>query len=234
MGSAAKVMVDFCGMFGFVPWNRCKICSTPNAREIVDGLLDAGTELRVVSAKLALLDPPVFIDKSSIHRHSKKCYSVRERALRRKEQSERAKADARLRVVRPGNSPAIGGPHDVLILVVYEEGTMRNPQTVARQAPEEIPAAEEAVPERKKSSLIGKIKNLFHPKASALPAVEAKLAETPDPPPPAPCPHTRQRQTPSGKQCDDCGKMLEAVFAPVGAMSRKDFFARANRFGRFG
>lgn len=63
---------------------RCKVYSTPGAEEVVNRLLDAGEELRVISAKLALKN--IFIDKSSIWRHSQKHYDVRARALRRKEE----------------------------------------------------------------------------------------------------------------------------------------------------
>lgn len=209
-------------------WQRCKICSTPGAREFVDSALDEGTELRIISAKLALQN--IFIDKSSIHRHSKRCYNVRERALRRKEEFDRTKADARLRVLWPGDSPAIGGPHDVLVFVQFEELVQRNPKTSDSLAPEN-PAGEENVPE-KKLSFFDKLGKLFHHRTET-PSAPKPLAVESDPPPAAaPCQHkTGWQEIPGGaKKCVDCGAQT-AVFTPTGAMSRKDFFSRTRRFG---
>lgn len=203
-------------------WKRCKICSTPGAREFVDGQLDNLQELRVISAKLALQN--IFIDKSSIHRHSKRCYSIRARAERKRAELHRAEAEGVLVVLWPGDPEPTIGPHDVLVTVEFEMRPMRNPQPP--QALEEISPAEKTVPEGKKASLIDKLRNLLHRKTEA--------PSPPEPPAPQPCQHKTMRETPGGPRCEDCGWQPKA-FTPVGAQSRKDYFAGhgRGRLGRF-
>jgi ribosomal protein L34E len=208
-------------------WRKCKVCST--AREFVDSLLDDGEELRVISARLALLSPPIFIDKSSIHRHSKKCYSVRERAQRRKELA-RAKPEAEIVAVWPGEVDPASGQAAVVVEIEFEQITARNPLAShldqKEEAREQV-AAEETAPEEK-PGLLDRVLESFRRKTKTEPAAKMKPAD-----PPGPCPHTRQRETPSGPKCDDCGKMLQAIHTPRGAVSRADYFSTRGR-ARFG
>jgi hypothetical protein len=192
------------------------------AREFVDSLLDDGEELRVISARLALLSPPILIDKSSIFRHSKKCYSVRERALRRKEML-RATPEAALLVVWPGDPlPAAG---DVL-LVEYEVMPLRNPEAanhaVGQQPIEEIPVTEETVTEGKKASLLDKLRNFLRPPKPLVQEQEPETLEQIQ----QRCQHD-WRPIPNGQRCIACG-FQRMEFVAIG-QSRADYFSTRGR-----
>jgi hypothetical protein len=79
------------------------------------------------------------------------------------------------------------------------------------------------------------------PPAAEQPAPDPELVAVAGPPAadPAPCPHSRVRETPAGRKCDDCSVMLEAPHVPLDSPSRADAFATREsgiriRFGRFG
>ena len=91
---------------------ECSICSCAVAapdgttvREMVDRALDEKCFLDDIAAKVNLLlaqhAPGLSIHRSSIHRHAKKCYTLRERAARLKERESESRTETRIFVEWP-------------------------------------------------------------------------------------------------------------------------------------
>jgi hypothetical protein len=223
---------------------QCKICKTPLGREVADPMLDDLQEYRVIAAKLTLATGIPF-DKNTVWRHRHRCYSLRERAALKKEQLARQRNEPRRLIVEwpaPEHRFLMDGElfdlaqlreNDVLLEIEFENLPAKNPRALAER--------------KEPMNLFEKIKELWNANEPR-PLGEPEQPETEtagritiaDPPAaPAACEHKTGLQiTPSGKQCRDCGKMLDIVFVPKNAPSRKDLdlpprFGES-RFGRCG
>ncbi len=172
-------------MLGGMSRGQCSICSCAVAapdgttvREMVDRALDEKMFLDDISAKVNLLlaqhAPGLSIHRSSIHRHAKKCYSLRQRAavLKQREATRRA---PRIVIEWPdgelttdpenetGTPPRIIAPNelreaDVLISVSFEILPVRNAPALKKEE-ETMPQPETR--QEKKDGLLARLARLF-------------------------------------------------------------------------
>jgi hypothetical protein len=105
---------------------ECKVCEKGVA-EFVDDELDKGIFLDDISAKLAQLDPPIFIHRSSIHRHKARHYLPRLR-LRMAEKKAHG-PQRRILVEWPDNPAAFGA----LAGKITDDGNVIPPNQVRRE-----------------------------------------------------------------------------------------------------
>ncbi len=238
---------------------ECSICSCAVAapdgttvREMVDRALDEKCFLDDIAAKVNLLlaqhAPGLSIHRSSIHRHAKKCYTLRERAARLKERESESRTETRIFVEWPehvlfgelagkitssdfDDADAIAPcrERDVLLTVTFEQGGQKATQNQPELKPQEPPEGEETMPEEKKTDgVLAKLYKLLtgtgdKPEQAAAPAEPPKTLEQIQ----STCQHAMSPAVDGGR-CIHCG-FQPAKWRPVG-LSRADFSASRRRF----
>ncbi len=216
----------------------------------MDAMLDEKCFLDDIAARVNLLlaerAPGLSIHRSSIHRHAKKCYSLRERAARLKERESVSRNERRIFVQWPehllfgelaGNitndadAIAAGELREadaVWISVSFETQPARNPQNQGSQRTLKPPEGEETMPEEKKDGLHVRLRKLFGQDKPAEPPA------APEPPPEetleqvqARCEHVMSPAV-AGGRCIHCG-FQPPRWQPQG-ISRADYVAARRRF----
>jgi len=232
---------------------QCSICAYgETVRETVDAMLDEKCFLDDIAAKVNLLlaerAPGLSIHRSSIHRHAKKCYTLRERAARLKERESVSRNDRRIFVQWPEHllfgelagkttsdedaiAPGQLRSRDVLLTITFEERGQKPAHPVTLK-PEEPPEGKETMPEEKQSE-----DGLFTRLARLL-TFGDKPAEQPPALEPLPevetleqvqskCEHDF-KPIPTGSRCQACGLQTNSPVVP--GISRADYFAARRRF----